>query len=219
MIYLSSSGTTKQVQALRESGVQLGLMLTPRSYVRVALAQQYGVWAADNGCYSQGESFNLQDYLKWLRAMSPAKSNCLFATAPDVVGNALATRERSRDVLPIIKEMGYKAALVAQDGLQDMAVEWDAFDVFFVGGTTWWKLTHGLVLAWEAKQRGKWVHVGRVNSLQRIRLAAQSGADSTDGTHIAFEPDIKIAQTVEWLRAMDEAPPPIAIQKVLAGFR
>lgn len=204
MIYLSSSGTKKQVQALRASGVALGLMLTPRSFVRVALAQQYGSWAADNGCYSQGESFDLAAYLKWLEKMVPAQSNCLFATAPDVVGDAVATWARSRDVLPQIRELGYKAALVGQNGIEDLEIDWDAFDALFIGGTTAWKLSETAYrLVVEARARGKWCHMGRVNSRKRLIAAAVSGYQSADGTHVSFEPDKKIAQLVRWLGELE----------------
>jgi hypothetical protein len=34
----------------------------------------------------------------------------------------------------------------------------------------------------EARQRGIWVHMGRVNSLRRLAYAASIGCDSIDGT-------------------------------------
>lgn len=56
------------------------------------------------------------------------------------VGDAAATLTRSAPMLPRIRALGYPAALVAQDGLEHLAVPWDAFDVLFLGGTTDWKL-------------------------------------------------------------------------------
>jgi hypothetical protein len=142
-------------------------------------------WAADTGCYTQGDEFNIGRYYSWLAARQYAANRCLFATAPDVVGDAEATWHRSSDALPALRVLGYKAALVAQDGFNVISTDWDAFDVLFIGGTTQWKLTtEGLVQ--EAKRFGKWVHMGRVNSEKRYRWARLAGCDSADGTYLAF---------------------------------
>lgn len=178
----------------------VGVMMTPKSGMRLERALKIPYWAADNGCYAQGERFVLASYLDWLRAMTPAQSNCLFATAPDVVGDAGATWERSRDVLPILRELGYKAALVAQDGMGRMTVEWDSFDVLFVGGTTAWKLSEAAYgLVGQARRRGKWTHMGRCNSLRRLSAAVIGGYDSADGTHVAFGPDRRLPELIGWL--------------------
>ncbi|MCG5464151.1 hypothetical protein MED01_002316 [Micromonospora sp. MED01] len=51
----------------------------------------------------------------------------------------------------------------------------------------------------EAKRRGKWVHMGRVNSDKRIRRAREMGVDSGDGTYIAKGPDINLIRLLGWL--------------------
>jgi hypothetical protein len=186
----------------------LGFMLTPDirtfpdtiTYVpeKVQFFKDQMWWAADTGCYS-GKKYTLKGYLKWLETWRPVHERCLFANAPDVVGNAQMTWGRSMDVLPLIREMGYKAGYVAQDGIWDMDIQWDAFDVLFVGGTTEFKLherTYELVA--EAKRRGKKTHMGRVNSWDRIRAAITGGYDSADGTYICFAPDINIPKTAKW---------------------
>jgi len=69
-------------------------------------------------------------------------------------------------------------------------VPWDDFDALFIGGTTAWKLSEAVYqLCQEAKRRGKWVHMGRVNSLRRMRLAESFGCDSADGTMLRFDPN------------------------------
>jgi hypothetical protein len=146
-------------------------------------------WAADNGRFSQPGNYSDERYLTFLRKHLPDADRCLFATAPDVVGDAVATLEMSRPMLPKIRALGYKAALVAQDGLEALDVPWDEFDCLFVGGTTKWKLSeHAYSLVAEAKRRGKWTHMGRVNSWQRFRSAAAAGYDSADGTVLRFDP-------------------------------
>ena len=143
-------------------------------------------WAADNGRFSSPETYTDQAYLDWL-AKRPRQEACLFATAPDVVGDAEATLALSASMFSRIRALGYRVALVAQDGLENLTVPWDDFDALFVGGSTAWKLGEAAHrLAAEAKRRGKWVHMGRVNSLRRLRIAQAMGCDSADGTYLRF---------------------------------
>lgn len=145
------------------------------------------IWAADNGRFSAPENYTDAGYLAWL-AKKPS-DRCLFATAPDVVGDAAATLALSSPMFGPIRATGYRVALVAQDGLEHLVVPWDAFDVLFIGGTTAWKLGEPcrLIVA-EAKRRGMWVHMGRVNSLRRMRYAESIGCDSADGTVLKHDP-------------------------------
>lgn len=152
-------------------------------------------WAADNGCFS--EAFREDRWWAWLSGLDPA--NCLFATAPDVVGDAVATLERSRPWLPQIRALGFPAAFVLQDGQENLPVPWDDFDAAFIGGTTEWKLgPHARALVAEAKRRGKWVHMGRVNSERRYQYARHIGCDSADGTYLVFGPDTNLPKLLSW---------------------
>lgn len=164
-------------------------------------------WCADNGCFGKG--FPGEDaWLAWLDSFTPEqRARCLFATAPDVVADAAGTLERSRPWLPKIRELGYPAAFVAQDGLENMPVPWDEFDALFIGGSTEWKLgPHAARLAREAKARGKWVHCGRVNSERRLRYCAAIGCDSVDGTYLVFGPDQNLPKLKRWLDRNQTAP-------------
>ena len=159
-------------------------MVTPRMRQRPPEGQP---WAADNGRYASPQDYSDDKYLAWLAKMHA--ESCLFATAPDVVGHAYATLELSAPMLPRIRQIGYRAALVAQDGLERQNIPWDDFDVLFIGGTTEWKLgAAAALIAEEARLRGKWVHMGRVNSLRRMKYAESIGCDSADGTALRFEP-------------------------------
>lgn len=162
----------------------LPAMLTPRMGQRPLEGQ---VWAADNGRYSAPEHYSDATYLDWLATM-PAES-CLFATAPDVVADAVATMALSVRMFTKIRSLGYRVALVAQDGLEELRVPWSDFDVLFIGGSTGWKLGPAAAqLAREAHEHGKWVHMGRVNSLRRMVYAESIGCDSADGTYLKFNP-------------------------------
>jgi len=163
-------------------------------------------WCADNGCFGKGYPGD-EKWLAWLKKNAHAAADCLFATAPDVVGDAAATLTRSAPFLPLIREMGYPAALVAQDGLEDLDIPWDEFDVLFIGGSTEWKLGPAARdLIRQAKARGKWVHMGRVNSQRRYRYAHEIGCDSVDGTYLTFGPDINLPKLLTWSRIEDQQP-------------
>lgn len=156
-------------------------------------------WCADNGCFGKGYPGD-EEWFGWLEANAYAAKDCMFATAPDVVGNAYETLERSAPWLAKIRSLGYPAALVAQDGLEDLLVPWDEFDVLFIGGSTEWKLGPGAAsLIREAKARGKGVHAGRVNSRKRFKLFEELECDSADGTFIAFGPDKNLPIVMSWL--------------------
>lgn len=157
-------------------------------------------WCADNGCFGKGYPGDVE-WFSWLTRHAADAATCAFAVAPDVVGDADATLARSLPWLPKIRELGYPAALVAQDGLESLAVPWGAFDVLFIGGTTEWKLgRHARALIREAKMRGKRVHMGRVNSARRYRYAEHIGCDSVDGTYLTFGPDANLPRLLSWSR-------------------
>lgn len=193
MRYFANPCTSKVVTAMRDG--HLGYLDTPAQGNRRPAGV---VWAADNGCFGKGYPGD-DAWLAWLAGMDPA--NCLFATAPDVVGDAKATLARSTPFLPRIRALGYPAALVAQDGLEDLMIPWDEFDVLFVGGSTEWKLgRHARAIVREAKRRGKHVHMGRVNSARRYRYAEAIGCDSADGTFLTFGPDANLPRLLAWQR-------------------
>lgn len=193
MRYFANPCTSKVVTAMRDG--HLGYLDTPAQGNRRPAGV---VWAADNGCFGKGYPGD-DAWLAWLAGMDPA--NCLFATAPDVVGDAKATLARSTPFLPRIRALGYPAALVAQDGLEDLTIPWDEFDVLFVGGSTEWKLgRHARAIVREAKRRGKHVHMGRVNSARRYRYAEAIGCDSADGTFLTFGPDANLPRLLAWQR-------------------
>lgn len=163
------------------------------------------VWAADNGRFAAPDTYSDDRYLRWL-ARQPHET-ALFATAPDVVADHDATLETSRPMLPRLRAAGYPAAFCAQDGATIDGVPWNEFDVLFIGGSTYWKLSQaaGDLIA-ESKRRGKWCHVGRVNSYTRLRLAAVLGADSADGTFLRPAPDQNAVRILEWFARLSQEP-------------
>lgn len=83
-------------------------------------------------------------------------------------------------------------------------VPWDDFDTLFIGGTDEFKL--GLEARQainRAQKRGKRIHVGRVNTLPRLKYFTELGAESSDGTKLAFGVDKYLSETLEWNKELD----------------
>jgi hypothetical protein len=184
----------------------VGVMWTPAGGTRPTTWAWCPRYACDTGCYTQGERFDLGRYLAWLGGLNGSRDRCLFATAPDVVGDWRATWARSRDVLPRIRELGIPAAVVAQDGMVELPPP-DEWDVLFVGGTTDWKLSERAYrLVRQAKGLGKRAHMGRCNSWRRLNAAYQAGYDTADGTCLAFNPPQYIPEISGWLDRLHRQP-------------
>lgn len=206
MIYLTGSGLSPKRLPVLLSHPMLGVLTQPESIHRNYVAP-FRVWAADNGCFAKGASFVLADYLRWLGTFKDLAGKCLFATCPDILEDHAGTWARSAEVFPAIRELGFKAALVAQNGIEDAEVEWPAFDVLFLGGSTAWKLSQAArTVTQEARRQGKWVHMGRVNSLRRLDYAALIGCDSADGNFLAFGPDKNLPRLLSWLAKVGGEP-------------
>lgn len=194
MIYLSGAVNAAIGQLMRPD---LGVMIQPGMGNSPFPTLP---WAYDNGAFSG--KFDHQRWLNKLTRLEPYQSDCLFVVAPDVVGDAAATWERSKPYLPLIRSLGYPAALAAQDGMSDPY--WELFDCLFVGGTDNFKLSESTYeLVREAKRRRKWTHMGRVNGWDRIKAASIGGYDSADGTKIAFGPAVNLPYVLRWLDTLN----------------
>lgn len=195
MIYLSGCITQS---ALNNPRPDFGFMLQPAIGNRVDT--RYHVWAADNGCYSAGENFDDGAWLEWLARMRPHADSCLFAVAPDVPYDWQATLDRSWSYFDLIRKLGYRPALAAQDGMPLRILDLSGFDVLFLGGTDRFKVASStFALAAKARRQGRWVHMGRVNTLDRLNRAALGCLDSVDGTYVAYGPDTNLPKVCGWL--------------------
>lgn len=198
MLYLANP--TRLAMPYMQSGA-LGFIDTP---AQGNIRPQGVTWCADNGCFGKGYPGD-ERWLKWLEKHSGNADRCLFATAPDVVGDAKATLIRSLPHLASIRRLGYRSALVAQDGMDEVGIPWDEFDALFIGGSTEFKLSDvSKELVAEANARGKHTHLGRVNSRKRMRLAHSWGCDSVDGTYLVFGPEKNLPKLLGWLAELED---------------
>lgn len=136
MRYLT--GAYRRDQAADLVALGIGVMLQPGSgYASAVEPLGFPAWAADNGCFAQGETFRLERFYAWLESVP--KSRLMFAVAPDVFPNHPATLERSRPTLKEMRAAGYPTAFVAQNHADLGEMPWDEFDCLFLGGEDWWK--------------------------------------------------------------------------------
>lgn len=194
MLYFANPTSSRKVHDAMATG-ELGYIDTPLQGNKRAAGVK---WCADNGCFGKG--FDEHRWWNWLQDNAHAAADCVFAVAPDVVGDAAATLERSAPWLPRIRTLGYPAAFVAQDGQENLPMPWDDFDVLFIGGSTEWKLgSAARRIVSEAKRRGVHVHMGRVNSEKRYRYAEAIGCDSVDGTYLTYGPEVNLPRLQGWI--------------------
>jgi hypothetical protein len=203
-MYLSGSVNAKHLHHYRTG--RIGYMKTPNNN---PLTDDHAVWALDNGCFT-GAYPGDDAYLALLDRLAAHKDRCLFVALPDVVGDARATLARSHRVWHQIRNVrDWPVALVLQDGMEHMTdlIPWGGMEWVFVGGSTDWKLGPAAAsLCSIARSHGVRVHVGRVNSQQRFTYARDVlGADSADGTFLAFGPDANLPKVLGWLRSNDQA--------------
>lgn len=154
----------------------------------------FAVWAGDNGRFwPKGTSADPVNpkwtETEWLKMLDyyPAEVRplCRFMLVPDTPYSAHQTLFDFDHYLPAITERGYPPAIATQNGMKPSDIPWSKIAAVFIGGDDRHKLgREGAVIAVEAHRRGKWVHVGRVNSLRRMTKYVW-WADSVDGTMLA----------------------------------
>jgi len=202
MLYLTTP-STPDVRAAMSAGL-IGCMTTPAQGNRIPDGAR---WAADNGKFGKGWPGPEAWYLWLASKRTGIADDCLFAVAPDRPFDAAGTLAESLPWLPEIRQLGLPAAFAAQNGCEHDLIPWDELDVLFLAGDTEWKT--GPVaerLSREAKDRGKAVHMGRVNSLKRLRIAEWFGADTADGTYVAFAPTRNLANVLDWADQLRQRP-------------
>ena len=172
------------------------------------LARIHKAWAVLEPRYHRSTARGLVAAPALMRAppLPELPSNLLWVAVPDVLrcacgaeeyhrkgergpdcaprGDADATFQRFRDWRMLLCHL--PLAFVLQDGSERPGrVPWDAPGLagVFVGGSDEWKLGPDAArLVRQARARGLYAHMGRVNSEKRIQHAHSIGCTSVDGT-------------------------------------
>lgn len=190
---------TAHPQAVQHAGAGFGRLLSPRHFARARDTAAAGIpWAADNDCFQR---LDAKAYRRMLHAVA-GLPGCLFVVAPDVVADWKATRECWDEWHAESAEVAYQPlAYVIQDGQPAARIPWERMGALFVGGTTAYKLSADAErLGREARERGLWVHMGRVNSRRRFDYARATGCDSVDGSSYSRFRDTWLPAALTWHR-------------------
>lgn len=177
---------------------RLGWLIGPTARFKTKL-RDWIPYALDNDAFSawsQGKEWSEQDWfelLKWAR-MSGRKPR--WVLVPDVVADKQGTLGRWLKYKEHALQFGWPMAFAVQDGMTPDDVPEDA-DVVFVGGTTEWKWRH--LGTWT--RNFKRVHVGRVNSINKLWVCEDYGVESVDGTGWFRDSDAsyKMDRIQQWL--------------------
>lgn len=177
MIFLADTSDNLEDVSVEMGGITVGELITPLT----GRTRKSDLFAIDNGAYS---SFDAKRFIAILDRESEAKDKCLFVACPDVVGSARRTLEVFNGWYADL--FGWKIALVAQDGQEDLPIPWSLIHAIFIGGTTEFKMSNKAAACIKAaKCLGKWVHVGRINTPARWEYFESLGVDSCDGTGLS----------------------------------
>lgn len=177
--YASNTGTKRNLEALRIHGWRI--LLTPdnpapRAGLRYAIDN--GAWRA----HKREEPFNEKAFLD---VVEPHGAGADFVVVPDIVAGGMKSFGFSLSWLSRLS--GLKLLLFpVQDGMDVTEVcrmlRRETWMGIFLGGSTEWKLRTMPLWGAVAAALNRYYHVGRVNTRRRIRLCAEAGADSFDGT-------------------------------------
>lgn len=205
--YASRTGTRRNLTALRRADWRL--LISARGVLRtegMPFALDNGAWTA----FQRGEPF---DASAFERAVDMLGEGADWTVIPDIVAGGLASLDFSLAWLDRLS--GCRRLLLAvQDGMTPDLVRplLSQRIGVFVGGTTEWKLATAMEWGQLAHHVGCHMHVGRVNTVRRIRLCAAAGADSFDGTSATMFsftlPPLDAARRVGDLFAVRELPGP-----------
>jgi hypothetical protein len=185
--YASWTGSRKTLQELRAHNWRL--LMSPETLKRTAgkTAPKWAdgspaPYALDNGAWTahqQNQPFDVAAF-KWAYGRIGAGAD--WVVIPDFVGNAIETLRMLR--IWYCKIQHPRKLIAVQDGMEpaDVLPYLKRGGGLFIGGSTDWKLQ--TLPKWGALAASLkcWLHVGRVNTVRRIRHCQQAGADSFDGT-------------------------------------
>ncbi len=209
-IYVSGATITLKQQAVTSRGCYLGHLVTPQNGNVISDLLRDGLpWAVDNSAFSNPDDakferilFDVWETMRW----NPPD----WVAVPDFVGDHWKTLEL---FLAWTAHWEYEfgrvewpLAFVLQNGATSDSVPWDEIAAVFVGGDDDFKLRGSVDLIAEAKERKKIVHVGRVNSLKRLRWAHDIGADSVDGSGYSMFPDARIPRAIKHVESLAASP-------------
>lgn len=180
--YATQTSTRRNVDVLRRHGWRL--LLSP-------VGRRHGGWnthgmkyGLDNGAWSAHQAGRPFDEDAFCAAVDELGDAADWIVVPDVVCGGAESMRLSTAWLPRLEHVGPLLLFPVQDGFSsdDVRQLVGPRVGIFVGGSTEFKEQTLPVWAQICRERQAHLHVGRVNTVRRIRLCSLAGADSFDGS-------------------------------------
>ena len=174
---------------------KMGWLVGPSGQTKTRL-REWIPYALDNDVYADwdnGREWSEDGYYRFLDWVSVQKFAPLWAAVPDAIGDRGKTLEKWVRHSDRVRAYGWPVAFVVQDGMTPKDVP--PCDVIFIGGTFRWKWNNVEKFAHHHPR----VHVGRVNTLGKLRRCDELGIESVDGTGWFRRPEIEFARLEEYL--------------------
>lgn len=165
---------------------RLGVMYSPVASGVYVAPKWYMQYALDNGAFIK---FDESKYFKMLENAKKISYIPLFTVIPDVVGDHNKTLHNWYKYYPIIKKYGFKMAFACQEGCSIDAIPEESDCIFIGGKSARWKLEFAYKLS--KSNMKKWIHMGRVTTLKRLKYAEKLGINSVDGNWFFGGPNSK----------------------------
>jgi hypothetical protein len=144
-------------------------------------------YALDNGAWGA-----YQQQAEWPEARFTALvgrfgAQADWVVAPDIVMGGHESLAKSLAWLPALRRQVPRVLLAVQDGMvpSELRPHLGPAVGVFVGGSTEWKLETLRQWGDLCAELGAWCHIGRVNSVRRIKLCHSARAHSFDGTSVS----------------------------------
>lgn len=176
---MPSNNTGSKVRALADRFPgRVANLIAPGGWRNAPPGMAYALDNGAFGCWTAGKPFDSEAFYAFLDRVATGPGPApLWVAVPDVVADRKGTLSSWEEHAPRVARYGWPLAFVVQDGMRRQDVPLAA-DLVFVGGTLAWKWAH--VPAWAAWF--KRVHVGRVNSPEKLWQLESLGVESCDGT-------------------------------------
>ena len=123
-----------------------------------------------------------------------------------MVGDKSRTLEAWEKYSTRVRAYGWPVAFVAQDGM--IPADVPPCSVVFLGGTYKWKWRNAEQFASFPR-----LHIGRVNTLGKLRRCEELGVESVDGTGWFRRPEKEFAELEEFFRGEPPAQLPLEWNK------
>lgn len=168
-------------------------------------------YALDNGAFpawTNGEAWDEDEWMRLLRWSALSGQRPLWALVPDVVCDREATLRQWFTYVGRVEALAIRPGFAVQDGMTFADVPDDDCMLFLGGGDEW---KDAAIEPWCRRFPGR-VHVGRVNTWDRLVRSWRAGAVSVDGTgwwhrNLTRTGQGQLAELVKFITETEGGPP------------